>query len=61
MEEKRLKIILNKSGRGNITPRYPIPIDWFKKMGLSEEFYEVDSTFNEKTGELTIRKANITK
>ena len=58
MEEKTLKVVLNKSSDGHITPRVTIPLEWFKKMGLSEENREVYSTFNEKTGEFIVKKLN---
>lgn len=48
MEEKKLKIILNKSGNGNINPRFPIPIDWFRKLGFSEEEFESKAFLEEK-------------
>ena len=48
MEEKKLKIILNKSGNGNINPRFPIPIDWFRKLGFSEEEFETNSFLEQK-------------
>lgn len=61
MEEKKLKIILNKSGKGNINPRYPMPIEWFRKLGLTEEEFEVKSFLEEKqdgTFRLIIEKEN---
>ncbi len=58
MEEKKVKVILYKSGDGYITPRVPIPIKWFRKMNLSENELDVKVTFNEKTGELIIKKDN---
>ena len=57
MEEKILKIVLNRNGNGTLNPRYPIPLEWFKRMGLSEDEREVDSYFNEETGEIIIKKA----
>ncbi len=51
MEEKNLKVVLNKSGNGRITPRVPIPLEWFRKMGLDENNLEVKVSFDEKTGE----------
>lgn len=56
MEERKLRILLSKNGNGSINPRFPIPLEWFKKMGLSEENREVISTFDEKTGKLIIEK-----
>lgn len=58
MEERKMKLILNKSGNGNINPRIPIPISWFKSLGLNENEYEVIGVINEETKELTIKKAN---
>ncbi len=52
MEEKKLKVVLYKSGDGYITPRVPIPMKWFEKMKLSENELEVKARFNEETGEL---------
>ncbi len=49
MEERKLKIILNKSGNGNINPRFPIPIDWFRKLGFSEEEFESKAFLEERT------------
>lgn len=48
MEEKKLKIILNKSGNGNINPRFPIPIDWFRKLGFTEKEFETNAYLEEK-------------
>ena len=56
MEEKKLRILLGKNGNGTINPRFPIPLEWFKKMGLSEENREVKATFNEETGKIEIEK-----
>lgn len=47
MEEKKVKLILNKSGNGNINPRIPIPFSWFKQMGLDENNYEVNIMIDE--------------
>lgn len=56
MEEKKLKIVLNRNGNGTLNPRCPIPLEWFKKMGLSEKEREINLKFNEQTGELIIKK-----
>ncbi|MFR8754484.1 MAG: AbrB/MazE/SpoVT family DNA-binding domain-containing protein [Monoglobales bacterium] len=50
MEEKKLKIILNKSGNGNINPRCPIPIDWFRKLGFTEQEVEANARLEEIDG-----------
>ena len=56
MEVKKVKIVLNKSGNGNITPRCPIPVEWFRKMGLSENELDVEIKFVEETGEFVVKK-----
>lgn len=56
MEEKKLKILIGKSGSGSLNPRLPIPVDWFKKMGLSEECREIKAFFNEETKQIIIEK-----
>ena len=48
MEE--LKIILNKSGRVNINPRFPIPIYWFIKLGFTEQEFEANAYLEEENG-----------
>lgn len=58
MEEKKLKVVINKSGNGRITPRVPIPLEWFRKMGLSKDDLEVNVSFNEETGEFKAVKYN---
>jgi len=56
LEEKKLKVILNKNGDGRITPRVPIPLEWFRKMQLNDDELEVEARFNEETGELIYKK-----
>ena len=49
MEERKVKIIFNKSGAGNITPRVTLPATWIKQLGLNQDNREVKITFdNEK-------------
>ena len=56
MEERKVKLILNKSGNGNINPRIPIPFSWFKALGFNEEDYEADIILDEENKELKVRK-----
>lgn len=58
MEERRMKVLLSKSGNGNINPRIPIPITWFKLLGLNEEEHEVIGIIDEEKKELIIKKGN---
>ena len=56
MEERELKILFGKSGNGYISPRICLPIDWIKKMGISQENREVTVTYDEKSKEIIIKK-----
>lgn len=50
MEEKRARVIFNKSGgtagSGGITNRITIPTTWVKEMGITEEKREVNISFD---------------
>lgn len=50
MEEKRARVIFNKSGgtagKGGITNRITIPTTWVKEMGITEEQREVNISFD---------------
>lgn len=49
MEERKARIIFNKTGAGNITPRITLPAVWVKQLGLDIDNREVKITFdNEK-------------
>ena len=40
-EERKAKIIFNKSGSGSITNRIILPVPWIKKLGITKENREV--------------------
>ena len=40
MEQKTIKILISKSGKGNVNPRCPIPLSWFKELGFNENEVE---------------------
>lgn len=50
MEEKRARVIFNKSGgtagSGGITNRITIPTTWIKEMGITKEQREVNISFD---------------
>ena len=56
MEERKLKIIFNKSGQGYISGKLSIPISWLNDMGLTPEDREVDVVYDEKTKSFTTTK-----
>lgn len=35
-EERKARLIINKSGSGSLTTRATLPISWIKEMGLNE-------------------------
>lgn len=56
MEKRKVKLILNKSGSGNINPRIPIPFSWFNMLGFNEEDYEAEIIIDEEKKELKVTK-----
>ena len=56
MGERKVKLILNKSGKGNINPRIPIPYIWFQILGFNEEEYEAELILDEEKKEIIVRK-----
>lgn len=57
MGERKVKLILNKSGMGNINPRIPIPYIWFQILGFSEDEYEAEIILDEQKKEIIVRKS----
>lgn len=57
MEERKLKVIFNKSGCGSITPKLNIPMSWIKNMGVTKEERQVIAEYNEERQEIIIKKA----
>lgn len=57
MEEKKSKIIFNKSGDGYFSGKLSIPLKWLKDMNVTLEEREVEVKYNEKTKTITIKKA----
>lgn len=58
MEERKAKILFNKSGgtagKGGITNRITLPTKWIKEMGLTEDNREVFISFDGE--KITIQK-----
>lgn len=42
LEERKARIIFNKSGAGNITPRITLPATWVKQLELDIDHREVN-------------------
>ena len=56
MGGRKVKLILNKSGMGNINPRIPIPFIWFQMLGFNEEDREAEIILDEEKKEIIVRK-----
>jgi len=56
MEERKLKVIFSKDGRGATNTKITLPISWLKNMGVSQENREVSLKFNEETKQIIIEK-----
>ena len=56
MGGRKVKLILNKSGMGNINPRIPIPFVWFQMLGFTEDEREAEIILDEKKKEIIVRK-----
>ena len=58
MEKRILKVSFNKSGRGTYTPKVALPISFINRMGITQEDRNIEVTFDEEKGEITIKKYN---
>lgn len=58
MEERKLKIIFNKSGNGYVSGKLSIPISWLNDMQLTPEDREVEVIYDSETKTFVTRKAN---
>lgn len=58
MEERKLKIIFNKSGDGYMSGKLSVPMTWLKDMGLTPEDREVEVIYNKETKSFVTKKLN---
>ncbi len=58
MEERKLKVNFNKSGRGSYTPRLSLPIIDLRDMGITPEDRQVKYCYDNKKKQIIIKKAN---
>lgn len=56
MEERKLKIIFNKSGDGYLSGKLSIPMTWLKDMNLTPEEREVEVIYNKRTKSFVTKK-----
>lgn len=55
MEERKAKILFNKTGNNSITTRVTLPVTWVRELGATQEDREVILTL--KDNKITIEKS----
>lgn len=56
MEERKLKVIFGKDGRGSTNTKITLPITILRDMGVTPENREVTLQYNENQKIITIKK-----
>lgn len=56
MDKRTAKILWSKSGNDSNPTRVALPVSWVRQMSLSYEERELDISFDEKIGIITIKK-----
>lgn len=59
LEQRKLRIGFNKSGKGSFTPRLILPMSWIKEMNISPDERDVLVTFED--GKIIIEKLKMNK
>lgn len=57
MEERELRVIFSKDGRGATNTKITLPVKWVRNMGVNPEQREVVLQYDEKKQEIIIKKA----
>lgn len=55
MEERKAKILFNKTGNNSVTTRITLPVTWVRELGATQEDREVTLTL--KNNKITIEKS----
>ena len=58
MDERRLRVMFGKDGRGATNTKITLPIKWLREMGVNPENREVTLKYDEKKQEIVIKKEN---
>ncbi|MGL4652656.1 MAG: hypothetical protein ACRCX2_36575 [Paraclostridium sp.] len=56
MEKRDAKILWNKNGKGNDTTRITLPVTWVRRMGITQDFRNVELCFDEEKNEIIIKE-----
>lgn len=55
-EIRTVKMIFNKDGHGNLSPKISIPKSWADKLGFSQEKREAEIVFDDEKECIIIKK-----
>lgn len=58
MEERKLRVIFSKDGRGATNTKITLPVKWIRNMGVNPEQREVILKYDEEKQEIIIKKVN---
>ena len=61
MEERKLNINFNKSGRGSYTPKIALPITDVRRMKITPEDRQVNYYYDEKNEFMILSKKDLNK
>lgn len=56
MEERKLRIIFCKDGRGATNTKITLPVKWVRNIGASPEDREVTMIYDEENNQIIIKK-----
>lgn len=56
MEERKLKVIFGKDGRGATNTKITLPVTWLKEMGITQDEREVIMEYDKENEIITIKK-----
>ena len=56
MEERELRVIFSKDGRGATNTKITLPVKWVRKMGVNPEQREVVLQYDEENEQIIIKK-----
>lgn len=56
MEEREMRVIFGKDGKGGVNSKVSIPITWLRKMNVTPEERDVKIQFDEENEQIVIKK-----
>lgn len=56
MEERELRVIFSKDGRGATNTKITLPVKWIRSMGINPENREVILQYDEENEQIIIKK-----